>query len=81
MKEKNTKLKLVHQPYKTKKDYVNKIILCRPKIKVQIHETKIKILVTYAIKHPKCQFHANQDQILEPWNRKTSLNLNALEIE
>ena len=35
----------------------------------------------YAIKYKKCHFHENQDQILEPCNRKTNLNLNALEIK
>ena len=40
----------------------------------------MKLKNQYAIKYKKCHSHANQDQILEPCNRKTNLNLNALEI-
>ena len=40
----------------------------------------MKLKNQYAIKYKKCRSHANQDQILEPGNRKTNLNLNALKI-
>ena len=76
----------MHQQYKIKKNYkkinkwTNKIILCQPKIKVQIHETKNQNISHMQSNIKKCQFHANQYQILEPCNRKTNLNLNALEI-